>query len=213
VRPAAGTGVDRPPRLWLNAPVPAPIDLFVVADAAAWRAWLDAHEDDSDGVWLALAKKGVVEPTSLTYDQALEEALCSGWIDGQKRGWDERVFAQRFTPRRRASLWSTRNVGIVAALDADGRMRPRGRAEIERAKADGRWDRAYAGSSAAEVPEDLEAALSASAPARARFDELNRQNRYAVIHRVVTAPSATARANRLAKLVALLESGGAPYPQ
>ncbi|WP_199706722.1 YdeI/OmpD-associated family protein [Amnibacterium setariae] len=193
--------------------MPAPIDLFVVADATAWRAWLDDHEDDSDGVWLALAKKGVVEPTSLTYDQALEEALCSGWIDGQKRGWDERVFAQRFTPRRRASLWSTRNVGIVAALDADGRMRPRGQAEIDRAKADGRWDRAYAGSSAAAVPEDLDAALAASAPARARFDELNRQNRYAVIHRVVTAPSATARANRLAKLVALLESGGAPYPQ
>ncbi|RIX26666.1 hypothetical protein D1781_16395 [Amnibacterium setariae] len=187
--------------------------MFVVADATAWRAWLDDHEDDSDGVWLALAKKGVVEPTSLTYDQALEEALCSGWIDGQKRGWDERVFAQRFTPRRRASLWSTRNVGIVAALDADGRMRPRGQAEIDRAKADGRWDRAYAGSSAAAVPEDLDAALAASAPARARFDELNRQNRYAVIHRVVTAPSATARANRLAKLVALLESGGAPYPQ
>jgi len=194
-------------------PVPGPIDLLVVADAAAWRGWLDEHEEASDGVWLALAKKGVAEPTSLTYDQALEEALCSGWIDGQKRGWDERVFAQRFTPRRRASLWSTRNVGIVATLVAADRMRPRGHAEIDRAKADGRWDRAYAGSATAAEPEDLLLALAASPAARARFDELTKQNRYAVIHRVVTAPSPTARANRLAKLVALLESGGAPYPQ
>ena len=190
-----------------------PADVLVVADAAAWRAWLDLHEDGPDGVWLALAKKGVDAPTSLTYDAALEEALCSGWIDGPIRRIDDRVFGQRFTPRRTASLWSARNVGIVAALVADGRMRERGLAEVERAKADGRWDRAYAGAATAEVPADLAAALAASPAAAARFAELNRQNRYAVIHRVVTAPSATARGNRLAKLVALLESGGAPYPQ
>ena len=137
-------------------------DALVVADAAAWRAWLDANEDTSDGVHLALAKKGVVSPTTLRYDEALEEALCSGWIDGPKNSIDDAVFAQRFTPRRRASLWSTRNVGIVSALIADHRMRPRGQDEIDRAKADGRWDRAYAGSSTAEVPEDLAAALAAS---------------------------------------------------
>lgn len=188
-------------------------DALVVADAAAWRAWLDEHEDTSDGVHLALAKKGVVAPTSLRYDEALEEALCSGWIDGPKNSIDAAVFAQRFTPRRQRSLWSTRNVGIVAALVADGRMRARGQLEIDRAQADGRWDRAYAGSASAEVPEDLAAALSESPAAGARFAELNRLNRYAVIHRVVTAPSPTARSNRLAKLVALIESGGAPYPQ
>jgi uncharacterized protein YdeI (YjbR/CyaY-like superfamily) len=189
------------------------LELLVLDDAAAWRGWLDVNEDVSDGVWLALAKKGVTSPTSLTYDQALEEALCSGWIDGQVRGVDASVFAQRFTPRRRASIWSARNVGIVADLEATGRLRARGLAEVERAKADGRWDRAYAGSASVEVPEDLAAALAASPAAGARFAELNRQNRYAVIHRVITAPSATARTNRLAKLVALLESGGSPYPQ
>ena len=188
-------------------------DALVLPDAAAWRAWLDENESTSDGVFVALAKKGVVSPTSLRYDEALEEALCSGWIDGPKHGIDDLVFTQRFTPRRQRSLWSERNVGIVAALVADGRMRPRGQAEVDRARADGRWDRAYAGSANAETPEDLLAALGASPAANARYAELNRQNRYAVIHRVVTAPSATARANRLAKLVALLETGGAPYPQ
>lgn len=199
--------------VWLNRLVPDIPELLVVADAAAWRAWLDEHEAESDGVWLALAKKGVPSTTSLRYGEALEEALCSGWIDGQSRSVDAAMYAQRFTPRRRASLWSARNVGLVATLVAAERMRARGLAEVERAKADGRWDRAYSGSATAEVPEDLSAALEASPAAGARFAELNRQNRYAVIHRVITAPSPTSRANRLAKLVALLESGGSPYPQ
>jgi uncharacterized protein YdeI (YjbR/CyaY-like superfamily) len=190
-----------------------PNEVLVVADVAAWRAWLDVHEDDPAGVWLALAKKGALAPTSLRYDEALEEALCSGWIDGPKHGIDDLVFGQRFTPRRKASLWSTRNVGLVAALVADGRMRERGHAEVARAKADGRWDRAYAGAATAEAPDDLVAALGAIPAAAARFAELNRANRYAVIHRVVTAPSAAARARRLAKIVALLESGGAPHPR
>ncbi|GAA2750057.1 YdeI/OmpD-associated family protein [Amnibacterium kyonggiense] len=205
--------MDTAPAVWLNNDVAAPVELVVVPHAEAWRDWLIAHEDDSEGVWLALAKKGTTEPTTLVYDQALEEALCSGWIDGQKRGWDDAVFAQRFTPRRKASLWSTRNVGLVAVLVADGRMRPRGQAEIDRAKEDGRWDRAYGGARTAEVPEDLAAALAASPAAAARFAELNRTNRYAVIHRTVTAPNPAVRANRLAKLVALLASGGAPHPQ
>ena len=188
-------------------------DLMIVRDAAAWRSWLDAHEDTSDGVWLVLAKKGVTDPTSLTYAQALPEALCSGWIDGQKRGRDTATFLQRFTPRRKASLWSERNIGLVAALDADGRMRPRGQAEIDRAKADGRWERAYAGPSTIQVPDDLTAALTASPAAAAMFERLNKQNRFAVLHRIVTAPSATSRANRLQKLVAMLERGETPYPQ
>ncbi|PZE87101.1 hypothetical protein DEI91_02070 [Curtobacterium sp. MCBD17_032] len=189
------------------------IEPFVVADAAAWRAWLDGHEDTSDGVWLVLAKKGTTSPTSLTYAQALDEALCSGWIDGSKRGLDAATFLQRFTPRRKASLWSKRNVGLVAALVEAGRMRPRGQAEVDRAKDDGRWDRAYAGAATAEVPEDLRAALDAAPTAAALFAELDATNRYAVVHRVVTAPSDTARANRIAKLVGGLTRGETPYPR
>jgi uncharacterized protein YdeI (YjbR/CyaY-like superfamily) len=188
-------------------------DLLTVPDRAAWRAWLDAHEESSDGVWLVLAKKGTTDPTSLTYAEALDEALCSGWIDGQTASIDERVFRRRFTPRRRASLWSERNIGLVATLTAEGRMRPAGLREVERAQADGRWDRAYAGQASAAEPEDLLAALAASPAAGATFATLTRVNRYAVIHRVTTAPNATVRANRLAKLVAMLERGETPHPQ
>lgn len=186
---------------------------LVLPDAAAWRSWLDEHEDDPDGVWLVLAKKGTTEPTTLTYDQALDEALCSGWIDGQKRGRDAGTFRQRFTPRRRASLWSQRNIGLVAALTESGRMRPRGQAEIDRARADGRWDRAYAGAATVTVPDDLRAALDAEPTAAALFAELDATNRYAVLHRVVTAPSDTARANRITKLVGGLSRGETPYPR
>ena len=188
-------------------------DLLTVPDRAAWRAWLDAHEESSDGVWLVLAKKGTTDPTSLTYAEALDEALCSGWIDGQTASIDERVFRRRFTPRRKASLWSERNIGLVATLTAEGRMRPAGIREVERAQADGRWERAYAGQSSAAEPEDLLAALAASPAARATFATLSKVNRYAVIHRVSTAPNPTVRANRLAKLVAMLERGEAPHPQ
>lgn len=188
-------------------------DDLTVADQAAWRRWLHANEDNPDGVWLVLAKKGTVEPTSLTYDQALDEALCSGWIDGQKKSYDAATFRQRFTPRRKASLWSTRNITITERLVAEGRMRPRGRAEIDRARGDGRWDRGYAGSATAGVPDDLAAALAASPAAAAGFERLNRTNRYAVIHRVSTAPSPASRGNRLAKLVGMLERGETPYPQ
>ena len=151
---------------WVNGAMIDLADALVVADAAAWRAWLDANEDTSDGVWLALAKKGVVSPTSLRYDEALEEALCSGWIDGPKHSIDDAVFAQRFTPRRRGSLWSTRNVGIVAALIADGRMR---RAARRRSTARRRTAAGTARTPdrpTAEVPEDLAAALAASEAAR-----------------------------------------------
>ena len=189
------------------------IEPFVVADTAAWRAWLDEHEDDSDGVWLALAKKGTTGPTTLTYAQALDEALCSGWIDGQKRSNDAATFLQRFTPRRKASLWSERNIGLVATLVAQGRMRERGQAEIDRAKTDGRWDRAYAGSATATVPDDLTAALDTAPAAAALFAELDATNRYAVLHRVMTAPNPATRAARLAKLVAMLDRGETPYPR
>jgi len=196
----------------MSASVPEPSEHFVVADAAAWRAWLDEHEGAHDGVWLVLAKKGTTDPTSMNYDEALLEALCSGWIDGQKRSRDATTFLQRFTPRRRASLWSTRNVGIVASLIAQGRMRERGQAEIDRAKADGRWERAYAGAATSTVPDDLHAALVASPAAAEVFARLTGSNRYAVLHRVVTAATPGSRAGRIARLVAMLERGETPHP-
>ena len=181
-----------------------PVDHCVVRDVAAWRAWLDANEGVSDGVWLVLAKKGVSEPTSLTYAQALDEALCSGWIDGQKRSNDVATFLQRFTPRRARSMWSARNVEHIARLDAEGRMRPRGFAEVAAAKADGRWERAYVGSADAVVPDDLAAALAADPTAGARFAALTRAARFSVLHPLMTAPTPEVRARRLAKVVAAL---------
>ena len=188
------------------------LEPLVLADAPAWRAWLDAHEDTSDGVWLMLAKKGTVSPTSLTYAQALEEALCSGWIDGQRRSHDAATFVQRYTPRRARSMWSARNVEHVARLEAEGRMRDRGRAEIAAAQADGRWERAYPGSATIQVPDDLSAALAASPAAAGAYAGLDAANRYAVLHRIVTAPNEATRARRLAKVVAMLEAGDVPHP-
>lgn len=182
-----------------------PQPLLTVEDAAAWRAWLDENEHTSDGVWLVLAKKGTVEPTSLSYAEALEEALCSGWIDGQKGSIDASVFRQRFTPRRKRSMWSLRNTAIVEGLIAQGRMRERGMGEIELAKADGRWDRAYAGSATIEVPADLTAALEASPAAAVAFASLNSAGRYSVLHPLVSAPNDRVRASRLAKILAKLE--------
>ncbi|MFC8921860.1 YdeI family protein [Cellulosimicrobium sp. NPDC057127] len=189
-----------------DAPAPEPL---IVPDAPAWRAWLDIHEGTSDGVRLVLAKKGTTEPTSLTYAEALEEALCSGWIDGRRNARDAATFLQHFTPRRARSLWSRRNVAIVADLVASGRMRARGHAEVERAQADGRWDRAYAGPAAAEVPPDLAAALERSPAAAARFAGLSRVDRFLVITQVVTAPDDAVRARRIEKAVSGLERGEA----
>jgi uncharacterized protein YdeI (YjbR/CyaY-like superfamily) len=189
------------------------IEPLILADAAAWRQWLDANEDTSDGVWLVLAKKGTVSPTSLSYAEALDEALCSGWIDGPRRGRDASTFLQRYTPRRRASMWSQRNVGIVATLIDEGRMRPRGQAEIDRAKADGRWDRAYAGPATAEVPTELREALAADPALASTFDAANGTNRYAILHRLLTAPNPGTRAKRLERIVEMLRRGEYPYPQ
>ncbi|BCJ65345.1 YdeI/OmpD-associated family protein [Polymorphospora rubra] len=188
-------------------------DVLVVPDVAAWRAWLDANEDSSDGVWLLLARKGVTDPTSLSYAQALDEALCSGWIDGQAKRIDEHTYRQRFTPRRQRSLWSARNVQNVARLSAEQRMRPRGFGEVERARADGRWERAYQGPASIEMPPDLARALDDSPAAAATYATLNGQNRYAVLHRVATAGTDATRQRRIAKLVGMLARGETPYPQ
>jgi len=155
---------------------------------------------------LVLAKKGTTKPTNLTYTQALEEALCRGWIDGRRNAIDAATFQQHFTPRRKTSIWSRRNVGIVEALIESGRMRPRGHTEIALAKADGRWDRAYGGQADAEVPDDLTRALAASPAAMIRFAALTRADRYTAIHQVITAPSAPTRATRITKLVGRWET-------
>lgn len=186
---------------------------LIVADADVWHAWLGEHHQSSDGVWLVLAKKNVTTPTSLTYDEALEEALCHGWIDGRRRSRDERTFIQHYTPRRSRSMWSQRNVDLVARMETDGRMLPAGRAEVERAKADGRWDKAYGGSSALEVPADLAEALAAVPRAQAMFDILTSANRFAVVHRVNSAKRAETRSNRIAQFVDQLAHGETIYPQ
>ena len=184
-------------------------DPLVVADADGWRDWLMANDSTNDGVWLLLAKKGVTSPTSLTYAQALDEALCSGWIDGQKRSFDATTFIERFTPRRARSLWSERNQRLVAELTAAGRMRERGQAEIDRAKSDGRWDRAYAGSATAEVPDDLTAALALVPAAAARFAELKSSERFPILYGLMTAATPKTRASRIARAVERL-AGDAP---
>jgi uncharacterized protein YdeI (YjbR/CyaY-like superfamily) len=186
---------------------------LIVRNAAAWRTWLAGHHADPVGVWLVLAKKGTEMPTSLTYDQALEEALCHGWIDGQAGRRDEATYRQRFTPRRRRSAWSKRNTGIAERLIAEDRMRPAGHAEVERAKADGRWEAAYAGPASMEVPADLAEALATEPKAQAMFESLNSQNRYAVLYRIATAKRADTRARRIEQFVTMLARGETVYPQ
>jgi uncharacterized protein YdeI (YjbR/CyaY-like superfamily) len=182
------------------------IEIVAFPDAAAWDAWLAANWERQEGVWIRMAKKASGIPT-VTHAEAIEVALCWGWIDGQRRGLDATWFLQKFTPRRKRSLWSRVNVGKVEALIAAGRMRPPGLAEIEAARADGRWEAAYASARTAEVPDDLQAALASRPKARAFFDTLTGANRYAVLWRLMTAKTERTRAARLEKIVAMLESG------
>jgi uncharacterized protein YdeI (YjbR/CyaY-like superfamily) len=186
---------------------------LIVVDATAWQSWLHEHHGSSDGVWLVLAKTNVTTPTSLTYAEALEEALCHGWIDGQRKSRDEQTFIQRYTPRRAQSLWSKRNVDLVARMEQEGRMRPAGRAEIERAKSDGRWDKAYGGASAREVPEDLAEALAANPKAQAMFEILTSANRFAIVHRVNNVKKAETRTRKIEQFVEQLARGETIYPQ
>ena len=192
----------------------APLDKpeLVVADAAAWRAWLEAHHTDPEGVRLVLARGRSVTVTRLTHSAALEEALAFGWIDGQAARRDQETWTVLFTPRRQRSKWSRRNVEKVEDLLRAGRMHPAGIAEVERAKADGRWEAAYPGMAVAEVPPDLAEALEASPRAKENFGRLNAQNRFAILYRLHNG-AARGRAVRLAGFVAMLERGETPYPQ
>ncbi len=186
---------------------------LTVPDAAAWRDWLRLHHRDSAGVRLVLAKKGVTDPTSLTYDEALDEALCHGWIDGQVGRRDAVTFRQRYTPRRPRSAWSARNVEIVGRLTDSGRMTPAGQEVVDAARLDGRWDAAYAGQATIEVPPELAAALAAVPRAQAMFDILTSQNRYAILYRLTTAKQQATRERRIAQFVSMLARGETLHPQ
>jgi uncharacterized protein YdeI (YjbR/CyaY-like superfamily) len=186
---------------------------LILADAAGWRAWLGDNHAQEPGVWLVLAKKGATVPTRLTYEGALEEALCHGWIDGQIKRRDELTFRQRFTPRRARSAWSQRNVVIIERLLAEERVHPAGMAAVERAKEDGRWESAYPGASKIGVPADLDAALAAEPRARAMFEILTSQNRYAVLYRLQTAKRPETRLRRIKRFVEMLARGETIYPQ
>jgi uncharacterized protein YdeI (YjbR/CyaY-like superfamily) len=186
---------------------------LLVPDAAGWRAWLAMHHDSPDGVWLVLARKETVEPTSLNHDQALEEALCHGWIDGQLRRRDSQTYLQRFSRRRPQSAWSRRNIEMAERLLTEGRMHPSGRDELQRARADGRSEAAYAGSASIEVPPDLEAALAAEPTAHEMFARLSRQNRYAILYRIGNAKRPETRERRIKQFVEMLTRGETLHPQ
>ena len=178
--------------------------------AAEWEAWLEANHATAPGVWIKMAKKdsGV---DSVRYPEVLESALCFGWIDGRREALDERFFLQRYTPRRARSRWSRINREKAERLIVDGRMRPAGLAEVEQARADGRWDAAYEGQRSIVVPEDLRRELDARPKAKAFFEQLSSQNRYAILYRLHEAKRPETRARRLEKFVAMLEAGEKIY--
>jgi uncharacterized protein YdeI (YjbR/CyaY-like superfamily) len=176
-------------------------------DAVAFESWLDAHADMSAGVWLKLAKKGSGVP-SLTADEAVDVGLCFGWISGQRKSYDEVYFLQKYVPRRPRSRWSQINVARVERLIAAGRMRPSGLAEVEAAKADGRWVGAYESQRDATVPPDLAAALATTPRAAHAFETLNKTQRYGVILKLLTARTAAARAAQLRRAITELEAHG-----
>lgn len=181
-------------------------------DAEAWRSWLDSHHADHPGVWLLLHKKGG-RTTALTYAQALDEALCFGWIDGQIASCDDDSYRQRFTPRRPNSSWSVRNVQHVTRLTQAGRMRPAGIAAVDAAKADGRWQAAYRGQADMQVPPDLVEALAANPAAATTFDQLDSANRYAIVYRLNAVKRQATRDRKLVEYVDMLARGVSIHPR
>jgi uncharacterized protein YdeI (YjbR/CyaY-like superfamily) len=177
----------------------------------AWATWLQRNHAKSPGIWMRFMKKSTGEK-SITYDEALEVALCYGWIDGQGKSEGERSHVQKWVPRRKRSVWSKRNTEKALALIASGEMKPAGLAEIERAKADGRWDAAYDPPSRSTVPVDLQAALDKKPRAKKFFATLNSTNRYAILHRIQTAKKAETRERRIKQFVEMLAKGEKLYP-
>jgi uncharacterized protein YdeI (YjbR/CyaY-like superfamily) len=190
--------------------VPTDLPVLAFADQAALEEWLDAEHATAPGLYVRLAKKGAGVP-SVTYAELVESVLCFGWIDGRSQRLDETSYLQRITPRRARSVWSQKNVAAVEALSAAGRMRPAGLAAVAAARADGRWDRAYAGPATITVPDDLAAALATDPAAQQAFAGLDGRNRYAVLHRVATAATPQTRARRIAALVTMLAEGRRPH--
>jgi uncharacterized protein YdeI (YjbR/CyaY-like superfamily) len=190
--------------------VPTDLPVLAFADQAALEQWLDAEHATAPGLYVRLAKKGSGVP-SVTYAELVESVLCFGWIDGRSQRLDETSYLQRITPRRARSVWSQKNVAAVEALTAAGRMRPAGLAAVAAARADGRWERAYAGPATITVPDDLATALAADPAAQQAFAALDGRNRYAVLHRVATAATPQTRARRIAALVAMLAEGRRPH--
>ena len=195
-------------RLMPRTPEPDAAEVIAFRDAAEFEEWLADHVDESAGVWLKIAKKGS-GIASLTDDEAVDIGLCYGWISGQRKSFDEEHYLQKYVPRRPKSRWSQVNVRKVAELTAQGRMRPSGLAEVEAAKADGRWDAAYESQREATVPPDLAAALAASPRAATAFASLSKTSQYAVILDVVTARAPRTRAAHISKAIAELEARGA----
>ena len=186
--------------------MPDDLPTLLFAGPAEFEAWLAEHHAEPDGIWLQIAKKGAPEP-SVTYAEAVELSLCFGWIDGQRRALDETHFLQRYTPRRPRGRWSKINREKAEALIAAGRVRPAGLAEIEAARADGRWEAAYEGQRTAKVPADLQRELDANPAAAEFFAGLDSANRYAVIYRLDEAKKPETRERRLRKFIAMLERG------
>jgi uncharacterized protein YdeI (YjbR/CyaY-like superfamily) len=185
---------------------------LLVPDDVAWRAWLLEHHDTAPGVWLVLHKKGG-DVTALTYENAVLEALCFGWIDGQAKRRDEASSLQRMTPRGPRSRWSALNVARVGRLEDSGRMHESGRAAVLAAQADGRWEAAYAGPATAEVPADLAEAIAANPGAQEMFEVLTSTNRFALIHRLGAVKRPETRARKIREFVDMLARHETPYPQ
>ena len=190
---------------------PADDPVLPFESQAAWEAWLAEQHATADGVWVKMAKKATGIPT-VTHAEALESALCYGWIDGRRNRLDDQWFLQRFTPRRARSNWSRINRAKAEQLISEGRMQPAGLGEIERARADGRWDAAYDAPSVAAVPDDLQRALEENPAAAAFFATLNSQNRYAILYRIQDAKKPETRARRIEKFIGMLNEGTKLYP-
>lgn len=185
--------------------------MILFREQSEWEAWLETNHETSEGVWLKIAKTDS-ELESVTYLDALDVAICYGWIDGRKKGADEMTWLQHFTPRRKKGLWSKRNSQRAEALIAAGRMKEAGLREVERAKADGRWLGAYSPQSEIQVPADLLALLDTRPEALQFFEALDSRNRFAILHRLEVAKTPEARSRRLDAYVALLEKGEKLYP-
>ncbi len=191
-----------------NASTPLPVLLFV--DTAAWETWLSGHYTTA-GVWIKIAKKNAKKPT-VTYQQALDAALCYGWIDSQGKSFDSEYYLQKFTPRGARSIWSKTNRARVMELIEQGRMQTPGFAAIEAAKANGRWDTAYDSFRTIEIPPDFQAALDEHPRAKAFFETVNSQNRYAIVHRIQIARTGEIRRQRIEQYIHMLEMGEKIYP-